>query len=168
MVISLHKSLKIRAYRVIVCGGRKYLDEGSVFITLDCLPYPEMVLLMHGAAPGADTLAQNWAEARGVRVHPYPAAWGRLDYPDAVIRTLPSGRTYDANAGRRRNGTMLKAMPDVVIAFPGGPGTEHMVGISRAAGIPVFEFKPKDGLENIKRLQTMFDPWGSVGSRISC
>lgn len=159
--------MNIRAYTVIACGGRKYLDTGSVFIILDVLPYPEMLLLLHGAATGADTIAQNWADHRSVRVHPYPAQWRDLGHPGAKIKEWAPGKLYDANAGRRRNQTMLQKNPDLVIGFPGGVGTAHMMEIAAAAGVPVFDFRPKDGFANIKRLQGMFDPWGSVGSRIS-
>jgi hypothetical protein len=31
--------------------------------------------------------------------------------------------------------------PDLVIAFPGGNGTAHMVGIAKAAGITVIKVK---------------------------
>lgn len=37
-----------------------------------------------------------------------------------------------------RNKIMLEQEPDIVIAFPGGAGTENMITISRQAGVPVF------------------------------
>jgi hypothetical protein len=161
------ESVNIRGYRIIVCGGRKYEDMGSVFIVLDSLPHPEHLLLMHGAATGADSLAQKWAILRDARVKSYPANWGDLEHDDAIIKKTPSGRYYDVNAGRRRNEEMLKELPDLVIAFPGGNGTAHMVQIALDAMVPVYRFRPEDGMANIHLLTSMFDPWGIVGARIS-
>jgi hypothetical protein len=36
-----------------------------------------------------------------------------------------------------RNRSLLDAKPDLVVAFPGGKGTAHMVGIATKAGLRV-------------------------------
>jgi hypothetical protein len=45
-------------------------------------------------------------------------------------------------AGPIRNEQMLsEGQPHLVVAFPGGRGTAHMVGIARAAGVEVIEIR---------------------------
>lgn len=78
-------------------------------------------MLIHGAARGADTLAAEWAAARGVTAEAYPANWD----------------LHGRSAGPIRNRRMLrKGKPDVVIAFPGGAGTADMIRQAKAAGVP--------------------------------
>ena len=104
--------------RILVCGGRDYRNRSKVFETLDAQEGPFVII--HGAARGADTLAAEYARERGVKAEAYPADWKR------------DGRS----AGYRRNERMLRLRPDLVIAFPGGPGTAHMVEIAQRAGVP--------------------------------
>lgn len=108
--------------RVIVCGGRDYDDETTVIEVLSALD-PTAVTIVHGAARGADKLAASVARGFGHYVQPYPADWKR----------------HGKAAGPIRNQQMLDAGADLVIAFPGGRGTAHMVEIARAAGVPVME-----------------------------
>ncbi len=115
----------MRDVKVIVCGGRDYLDWDFVFAALDNVHAElNIVRLAHGKARGADALAGEWAISRGVEVQTYAANW----------------RKYGNAAGPVRNVTMLRAeMPDLVIAFPGGSGTSNMVMRAMAAGVPVKE-----------------------------
>ena len=105
--------------KILVCGGRDYANVQHVFETLDEVN-PSVVL--HGAARSADRLAGRWAMERGVSCRPYPADWNR----------------YGKSAGFRRNEEMLdKEHPDLVIAFPGGNGTAHMIRTARQRGYQV-------------------------------
>lgn len=110
--------------RVLVCGGRDFTDFDKVCRVLDAVHARRPItLLIHGAARGADTLAQRWADARGVQCMPFPADWEGL------------GRGH---AGRVRNFTMLRdGRPQLVVAFDGGRGTTNMIIQSREAGVPV-------------------------------
>lgn len=116
--------------RVLVCGGRDYADRGAVAVAL--APYrPENVvrdvsdtILIVGGAPGADTLAEEWADVWGVRKRVFLADWA----------------THGKAAGPIRNQRMIdEGKPDLVVAFPGGRGTADMVRRARSAGIPVKE-----------------------------
>lgn len=115
--------------RVLVCGGRGYADRASVSLAL--APYrpasitdASEVILILGGAPGADTLAEEWADVWGVRKRIFPADW----------------KTYGRSAGPRRNARMLEeGKPDLVIAFPGGTGTADMKRRAKAAGVPIVE-----------------------------
>ena len=107
--------------KVLVAGGRNYSNLQYVFDILDAIG-PSTVI--HGAAQGADRLAGRWAQERGVTCRPYPADWNR----------------YRKSAGFRRNEAMLdKEHPDLVVAFPGGNGTAHMIRTARQRGYPVFQ-----------------------------
>ena len=109
--------------RAIVCGGRKFKDWPLLSGTLDAIhnetPFD---CVIHGAAPGADTLADTWARSRGIRVERHYALW----------------RTYGPAAGPIRNQKMLdEEKPDVVIAFAGNTGTADMIRRAESAGVPV-------------------------------
>lgn len=104
--------------RALVCGGRDYAGRYTVHSVLAEYGIRE---LCHGAAPGADTLAGEWAiMIARIKTVAYPADWD----------------TFGKAAGPIRNRWMLEDFrPNLVIAFPGGQGTANMVQISRAAGV---------------------------------
>jgi uncharacterized protein (DUF58 family) len=111
--------------RILVCGGRDYADARALGAELDALHAGNPVTdLIHGAARGADSLAAAWARSRGISIRPFPADWDR----------------HGKAAGFLRNVRMLReGRPDLVVAFPGGRGTAHMVGLARRAGVAVLE-----------------------------
>ena len=108
--------------KVLVCGGRDYSNRAHLYEVLDKVNYSGDVQICHGAARGADTLAGDWAADRGVISHEFPADWNK------------HGRA----AGPIRNKQMLDEFkPNVVIAFPGGAGTQNMIRLARKAGVIV-------------------------------
>ena len=109
--------------RVLVCGGRDYADRRRLYAELDALRETvEITQIIEGEASGADSLARQWGESRGIPVRKFPANW----------------RRYGKRAGYLRNKQMLnEGKPHLVVAFPGGKGTDGMVMISRQAGVPV-------------------------------
>lgn len=112
------------ARRVLACGGRRYADYVKVCRELDALLTSGMKVLITGGATGADELASRWAKDRAIPQIIMPAAWDRLG----------------PKAGPARNRWMLEyAVPDLVVAFPGGRGTDHMLLIARGAGIEARE-----------------------------
>ena len=108
---------------VIVCGGRDYADAAKVAKVLDALRFELGPLVIHhGGATGADTLAAEHAKRRGWECHVYKANWFQ----------------FGKKAGPMRNKRMLEtATPVLVVAFPGGAGTENMIKIAKAKGVPV-------------------------------
>lgn len=109
--------------KVLVCGGRDFSDRMLLFNRMDMLhrefgPFTEII---EGDATGADKLAGQWAVARGVPNRKFPASW----------------KHHGLAAGPIRNKVMLQYGPDLVVSFPGGKGTAHMVGIAETAGVPV-------------------------------
>lgn len=108
--------------RVIVCGGREYTETDVVWSVLHAFD-PDRVIIVHGDARGADSLADHVARGFGFKTDPHPADWQR----------------HGKGAGPIRNQQMLDAGADLVVAFPGGRGTADMVRRAREAGVPVME-----------------------------
>lgn len=112
--------------RVAVTGGRDYADEAWVFTVLDAARQRlGLTVLVHGGASGLDTLADRWAKRRNVPAELYPAKW----------------RQWGKSAEPRRNQQMVESTPDVLIAFKGGRGTDHMKSVARYAGVRVVEVR---------------------------
>jgi hypothetical protein len=113
--------------RVLVCGGRNYANKFRVFEILDTAHEANPICeVVHGDCHlgGADLLAKQWAQARGVPERGFP-----VDHD--VDGPWPA-------AGPRRNERMLtEAKPHMVIAFPGGKGTAGMCRLAHTAGVPV-------------------------------
>lgn len=107
---------------VLVCGGRDFIDRDLVYTTLDKVlsKYPDGLMIVHGAAKGADTLAEDWCKSREVMYVGVPARWKR----------------FGKVAGMRRNRIMRDVWePKACIAFPGGVGTRGMVKLMEEVGV---------------------------------
>jgi hypothetical protein len=113
--------------KIIVCGGRAYAGKQRLYAVLDALHKERPItLVIEGGASGADALGGHWADARGIPCEVYRAEW----------------KLHGKAAGFIRNRRMLaEGKPDLVVAFPGGNGTAHMVGLAREAGVEVIEDK---------------------------
>jgi hypothetical protein len=109
--------------RVLVCGGRKFADQGLLNRTLDAAHAVRgFTVLIHGTQRGADLMAADWGERKGLRLEGFRPDWKR----------------YGKAAGPIRNERMLKeGVPQLVIAFKGGDGTKDMIEKARAAGLTV-------------------------------
>jgi YspA, cpYpsA-related SLOG family len=108
--------------RVLVCGGRDFTDQALLEARLAGIL--GVAVIIEGGALGADRLAREFGQQRGITVETFPADWQK------------HGRA----AGPIRNKRMLEdGKPDLVVAFPGGRGTANMVGQARAAGVRVIE-----------------------------
>lgn len=115
--------------RVLVCGGRDFADREQLFDILDAAHEANPIeLLIHGAAPGADSLAADWALSRDILCQAYPADW----------------EMYGKGAGPIRNTKMLiEGRPHLVIAFHGDKGTRNMVDQATTRGVPVARIKAR-------------------------
>lgn len=119
--------------KVLVCGGRDFDDYELMLLVLDQMKPKE---LGHGDARGADSLAQRYAEYRGVPVRRYPADWDR----------------HGRSAGPIRNREMFKDFqPDIVVAFPGGRGTADMVSVAQKAKCKFMVIDPDDYIPEFYR-----------------
>lgn len=111
---------------ILVCGGRDFTDKKFVFEKLDKLKeaIQSDITIVHGAARGADLLAEEWAKSREVNYRGFPFKYQK----------------YGNAGGPIRNKEMLDSNNiDMVIAFPGGKGTKGMIKLAKAANVKVVE-----------------------------
>lgn len=140
--------------RILVCGGRDFGDIPSVlhptyhekvdeykFIQQklseiakvysshynpddNWLPFD--LVIIEGGAKGVDRAAGDWATNNYALLKVYPADWN----------------TYGKAAGYIRNQRMLdEGEPDLVVAFPGGKGTDMMIKLALRAGVEVLKIE---------------------------
>lgn len=110
------------AMRILVCGSRTFTDAQRMEIELRQRVRPGDVIV-HGAARGADQLANQAAARLGLKVQAYPAQWAQ----------------HGKRAGILRNIEMLDSGIDVVLAFWDGRsvGTRHVIELARKRGMDV-------------------------------
>jgi hypothetical protein len=138
--------------KILVCGGRNYgrldnidrnhddwpkreaeyrhvmreLDklaiEHSSFYDPNDNWLPVDIEIIQGGATGADKSAYDWAVVNFAQCREYPADWGK----------------HGNAAGPIRNQQMLdKEKPDLVLAFPGGYGTQDMLKRAERGGYTI-------------------------------
>lgn len=112
--------------KVLVCGGRNFDDQKFVSLTLTRLDREKKITeIINGGAAGADQCARRWANFYKVKLTTINADW----------------ENFGRSAGPIRNMVMIDLKPKLIVAFPGGKGTEHMKKIARSKGIKVVEIK---------------------------
>lgn len=118
--------------RVIFCGGRDFDNEEAISVVMAEFRQSQWIIVT-GGAPGADYIAHEVATRNGYETEVYPALWG----------------AEGLSAGVKRNQRMLLGvgrdtvlgLANMVVAFSGGKGTNHMVTIARKAGVDVYEVR---------------------------
>lgn len=109
--------------RVIIAGSRHLTDPSPIISAVATwrasFPLTEVVV---GGAPGADQLAEHWANTEGLPVRRFPAHW----------------RRYGRGAGPVRNRQMAE-YADGLIALPFGrsAGTRQMIAEARKHSLEV-------------------------------
>jgi len=119
---------------VCVCGSRHWTNRAAIERELRTVKERSEVsglpvIIVHGGARGADTLAGEVAESLGLEVWERPAQW----------------ETLGVAAGMIRNQSIIDMRPSRVLAFTEdmerSRGTNDMVRRAVAACIPVTVFK---------------------------
>lgn len=109
------------AMRIGVTGGRDF--DGWHLVVHTLRQMPESAVLVHGAAPGADSLCAEWWDMQGRVVEAHPADW----------------ETHGKAAGPLRNQEMVDSGLDLLLVFPGGRGTADMRSRAEAAGVHILD-----------------------------
>lgn len=122
--------------RVVVTGSRDWTDRVTLDTAMDkiLLMVPDMVLL-HGTAAGADTLAEEWAVRNGVRVERWPADWKGHPRSGGIIRNyqmLNSGGVYLVAGFVNKCARERCNRPDTHWSH----GSRHAVEYAQRVGIP--------------------------------
>mgnify|MGYP001605677901 CR=1 FL=1 len=138
-------------FRCLVTGSRDWLDEGVVYAALDAMwtgaiggDYAGLIVV-HGAAKGADRMAYRWYRSRArqgwaVAQEPHAADWAK----------------HGRRAGIVRNQAMVRLGADVTLAFiapcadpkckrakpHGSHRTTHCADLAERSGIHVERFRP--------------------------
>lgn len=117
--------------RVIVCGSRRWTDRKAIADRLADLVLehaPDYPVIVHGAARGADRIAEDEAGKAGLVTEPHPADWDR----------------HGKRAGVIRNEEMAALGANLCIAFWDGQstGTADMLERARKHGIPTEVKRP--------------------------
>lgn len=135
---------------LLVCGGRFFgltkdeqwfIYEG-IFDTLIASQgvdhqylAPRQHLIRAGGAPGVDTVAETFADVHFVPKDIMPVTQYEYD-------------TYKKGAPVKRNERMATKVPipDLVLAFNGGPGTQDMLNKAKKLKIPTKRLIMGDGV----------------------
>lgn len=118
-------------YRVLITGSRhwdSYIGMTRAFELFQSsvdVAFEEMIII-HGGARGADTIAGDIAKRFGCQVEVHPADW------------VAHGKA----AGPIRNQQMVDLGADICLAFPLGEsrGTRHCMKAAEKAGIKVINY----------------------------
>jgi hypothetical protein len=117
--------------KVLITGDRNWSDEFPIDVVIAGLLHlsqggNQILVLLHGDARGADTLADTWRDTHGIVVKPFPADWAK----------------HGKAAGPIRNRRMLDEEPDLVVAFhddlASSKGTKDCVEEARRRQIPTW------------------------------
>jgi hypothetical protein len=134
--------------RIGVTGGRDFNDRAMVERSFDKYVTTDDIII-EGEALGADSLCRDVAQERGVTVEKHPANWGGPCAPECppnhrrknkIDSHHGGSNDYCPAAGPRRNREMLESGLDLLLAFPGGTGTQNMIDICKAAGVKGVRF----------------------------
>ena len=116
--------------RILITGDRDWTDIAPIRRALMAYRNHPDVVVVHGAARGADTIAAEVAKDLGFALEPHKAEWAKH-----------RGRS----AGIVRNAEMVALGADVCLAFhadlPNSKGTKDCVSRARVAGIRVMHIK---------------------------
>ena len=109
--------------KIIVTGGRDFLDKQFIYKTLESL-HPTYII--HGGATGADSLAGDFAKEKNIIECVYKANWN----------------LHGKKAGPIRNKEMCHENQDAtLVAFPGGKGTANCIQEATCIGMNIIKVK---------------------------
>jgi hypothetical protein len=122
---------------VVITGGRHFKDRKMMWETLNKIHQETPIeRLAHGACTGADNLAREWAIENGLTAVGYPADWH-----------------IGKKAGPMRNAYMLQQeQPDLVVAFPGGRGTQNAIDFAKKMGYTITIINENGSMESKETL----------------
>lgn len=114
---------QVKRFVLAVTGSHLRGDKKQVYTELDAVYKTRQIdLLAVGDADQIDCFARCWARDRGISLRVFKANWA----------------LHGLDAGPIRNQEMLDvAQPDLLLSFPGGPGTADCTRRAREMGIEV-------------------------------
>ncbi len=117
--------------RVLFSGSRKFADDEAVIEMLEGLIKkvggdPSKITVVHGGAPGLDSVVGILAKSMGMKVEVHEADW----------------HIHAKAAGPIRNQKMVDLGANLLVAYPlpGGSGTQDCIARAVKAKIQTFVF----------------------------
>lgn len=119
---------------IAVTGGRDYIPSPEDYDWFDALTKSlGITLLLNGGARGVDRCIRAHCQRLGIKTKTYEANWKKYGY----------------SAGPVRNRQMLDdGKPRVLIAFPGGKGTNDCIKAANERRIKVYKRTSWINLDN--------------------
>ena len=147
---------------ICVCGGREYYNHVTAWRVLNqkldelgMKPYEtdkHNLIIVHGAARGADTLESEWCKAWHTGANRGHSLSDNRENPRSVIvheiAHPADWNKYGRQAGPIRNAKMLNSLPKdaIILAFWDGvsKGTGHMIQIAQRSGrkVEIIKYYP--------------------------
>jgi len=114
----------LKSYRSIAfTGGRDFEDKKTFNRVLRIVDHPDFVVIVGCCPTGLDKMVRDFFKEEAVV---FEADWHK----------------YGRAAGPLRNKAMLSFKPEILIAFPGGTGTEDCIRQAKKQKIPVLKVEP--------------------------
>jgi predicted Rossmann fold nucleotide-binding protein DprA/Smf involved in DNA uptake len=109
--------------RLAVVGSRTIVDFALVVAAIEESGFTDISLIVSGGAKGVDSLAEQYAKAKGIECRIFKPDWDK----------------YGKRAGFVRNALIVNEADALVAVWDGkSKGTMHSVALANERGIPVF------------------------------
>jgi hypothetical protein len=123
--MSNYKEANVETYKVIIAGSRNYNEYKTLVKVCDNILYNKRdthkIIIVSGAANGADKLGEKYARLRGYEIDSHPADWDK----------------YGRSAGHIRNSEMGNVADAAIIFWDEvSPGSKSMIEIMRKLNKP--------------------------------
>lgn len=126
------------SFIVAITGGRDFYDYPHMKRVLGAVHRQRPIsVIRNGGMTGADALSSYWAYENKVDTECFGAKWGSLDRragPERSREMLSWGECGNCCTTRHWE-------PDLLVAFPGGRGTNTAVDIARELNIAVLDHR---------------------------
>lgn len=118
--------------KLIIAGSRNFKNYSFLRSVCDQIIEEhrlDVTEIISGKAPGADTLGEQYAYERNIKITPFPAPWEDIEgKPESEIKINRRGKKYWKLAGFHRNKQMLEYGDFLIIFWDWkSPGTKHMI-----------------------------------------
>lgn len=130
--------------RVIIAGPRNFDNFEEVVKAVKESGF-QVTEIVSGAAKGADTLGEEYADINGVPKKRFPAKWNNIKGKDPKhIKVNKWGKKYYVLAGFDRNQEMADYADALIAIDLGTSGTADMIKRMEKAGKKIYRYVPGD------------------------
>lgn len=116
--------------RVIIAGSRHFTSYEIVEKAIKDSGF-KITTILCGDCRGVDRIGKHWGYDNKIPVQDYPAKWGDLNAPNALIKKNKYGKAYNARAGFDRNLQMAQNADALIAVWDGvSTGTKNMIDLA--------------------------------------